>query len=327
MTVEAGPQSYCISGIIQTTNHLRTAENSPISARTYHQALSQVAANLPERHLTKPALCDHAFAKRQKIATRHNRKSLRDAAIHVVEDCAPQHDDKGLSGMESRTKVGLENILSTPVKDLSLRILRPGETNAQSTLPKRILDTYSCKTPDQKHINFSFADPLPQSKPPKRPYSHGKRGQLDITDFEVNAATNNGKKFAFQETVREKKARKCLPACAKKCCKDLPRFADAAGLPQAPEGPKWRSSPGDVCKDERVNLQEQLLERYGRHRDAFPRCQSPPGFWNTDFPTTQEHRAQNEQAEQIRLTRIEKRKREAEKGSGGRYLYKTANRM
>jgi len=158
---------------------------------------------------------------------------------------------------------------------------------------------------------------------------------LDIFDFRVNPEVNGGKDYAFTETVRNREARKCLPGCMKACCRDLVGFAEAAGLPAVSKGPKWRSSspalvedcelPGRSLRNGPVSKEDKAKEftnRYGRHRDAFERRRSPPGFWDADFPTTQELEQQRVAAEEMRKNKVEDMRKEAERGSKGRFVFK-----
>jgi hypothetical protein len=158
---------------------------------------------------------------------------------------------------------------------------------------------------------------------------------LDISDFRVNPEVNDGKDYAFAETVRNRDARKCLPGCMKTCCRDLVGFTEAAGLPAVSKGPRWRSSspaPVDGCdlprrnpRKESVSREDKAKEftnRYGRHRDAFERRRSPPGFWDADFPTTPELEQQRVVAEEMRRKKVEDMRKEAGKGNKGRYVYR-----
>lgn len=158
---------------------------------------------------------------------------------------------------------------------------------------------------------------------------------LDISDFRVNPEVNGGKDYAFTETVRNREARKCLPGCMKTCCRDLVGFAEAAGLPAVSKGPRWRSSspalvedcelPRRSLRNEPVSKEDKAKEftnRYGRHRDAFERRRSPPGFWDADFPTTQELEQQRVAAEEMRKKKVEDMRKEAERGSKGRFVFK-----
>lgn len=214
------------------------------------------------------------------------------------------------------------------------------KTPSLAHLKKKTNDSKS--VPAKKPLGETF-DKISASEPPKRkawvdPMRHtrGKQtkqgprdpNRLDITNFRVNPDLNEGRDYAFAETVRNREARKCLPGCAKTCCKELAGFVEAAGLPTpAPRGPRWRSSSPPTFVDEGCERKEEALDKeftakFGKHRDAFARRRSPPGFWDADFPDTQDIENQNEAAEEIRMQKVEDMRREAEKGGKGRYIYK-----
>jgi len=54
-----------------------------------------------------------------------------------------------------------------------------------------------------------------------------------------------------------------------------------------------------------------LAQQFGRHRGAYRRERSPPGFWRTDMPTTQELQEDREEAWKMERAKVEDRYREA----------------
>lgn len=244
--------------------------------------------------------------------------------------------------LEVTTRLG--DILNSPApKTPSLAHLKKKIDVSKSAPAKNSFH----KSFDKNSLRKSF-DSISSSEPPKRnawidptKYSKNKGMRekqaprdphnLDISHFRVNPDVNEGRDYAFAETVRNREARKCLPGCVKTCCKELAGFVEAAGLPSpAPRGPRWRSSSPPASIDgTRVNeveeeeaLDKQFTAKFGKHRDAFARRRSPPGFWNADFPDTQVIGEQNKAAEEMRMQKVEGMKKEAEKGGKGRYVYK-----
>lgn len=64
-----------------------------------------------------------------------------------------------------------------------------------------------------------------------------------------------------------------------------------------------------------------LADQHGKHRQAFERRSSPPGFWDTEMPDTQQvAQLQERQARQEKLA-VEERRREAMR-DGGRWLFR-----
>ncbi|KXX81919.1 hypothetical protein MMYC01_201139 [Madurella mycetomatis] len=66
---------------------------------------------------------------------------------------------------------------------------------------------------------------------------------------------------------------------------------------------------------------QDLADRYGRHRHRYARRPSPPGYWNPDFPSTQEIEKSKTEAEKMERAVVEERWREAMRG-GGRWLFR-----
>lgn len=65
----------------------------------------------------------------------------------------------------------------------------------------------------------------------------------------------------------------------------------------------------------------QLAQKHGRHRHAFQRSTTPPGFWRTDFPTTQETEEDREKAGVLERSKVEERYREAMR-PGGMWVFR-----
>ncbi|KIW28823.1 uncharacterized protein PV07_04689 [Cladophialophora immunda] len=160
--------------------------------------------------------------------------------------------------------------------------------------------------------------------------------QLDLSHFKVNPKYTEGLDYAFQDVVRNKEARKCLPNCMRpECCGTKFRVL-AETLPRDPNvseddllreflGPgsadKIRSltplARANLVHEARANL---LAKEYGRmHRANFALPTTPPGFWDVDIPSTQEQKENQEQARERQRDEVEKRYQEAVKG--GRWLF------
>jgi hypothetical protein len=60
---------------------------------------------------------------------------------------------------------------------------------------------------------------------------------------------------------------------------------------------------------------------FGKHRHAYERQPSPPGFWRMDFPTTQESREDREKAKTFERELVQQRYMEAMR-SNGAYKFK-----
>ncbi|BFZ61001.1 Peroxisomal membrane protein pex16 [Saitoella coloradoensis] len=145
--------------------------------------------------------------------------------------------------------------------------------------------------------------------------------QPGVTDFVVNPAVNNGVSFAYAEVERSREARKRLHGSGCPCCTS---FYELAGMQPLPtHAPRWRSpSPQAAPNPEFMSKEEVVLahmKEVSRHRAAMPKAKSPPGFWESDFPTTQEENRYKEEAEKRRMERLKIMEAEANK-KGGRWI-------
>ena len=174
--------------------------------------------------------------------------------------------------------------------------------------------------------------PGPPIRPEEEPLRAKPLKLLRLEDFKINpkfAGTN----FAFSETVRGD-ARRCLPGCTKpECCGNV--FAAFANLGSGKSdaeileqhfGPNWEQIMGAYGKERRNALLQEartaaFANQYGKHRNAFERRSTPPGFWRTDFPTTQEAAEDREQADAMARQQVDVRYREAMR-ENGRWMFR-----
>lgn len=159
--------------------------------------------------------------------------------------------------------------------------------------------------------------------------------RLSLADFRINPAVNQGMDYAFGEVVRDREQRKCLPGCTRpECCGDKFRVL-AETLPHIPgvhlsDDELLRDFLGTGSEDRIKNMtstaRENILQEartkavadtYGKmHRSAYERARSPPGFWNTEMPGTQEEEKNKEEARQRERQEVERRYHEAQRENG-----------
>lgn len=172
--------------------------------------------------------------------------------------------------------------------------------------------------------------------------------RLNIDDFKVDPKYS-GLGYAYTETIRNREQRRCLPGCTKECCSAMRKFAAANLLPNVPRKAGLFDDLDPNLNDDELTLQgylgggysqliknatpeekKQMLidartkafaDQHGRHRQVFERRNTPPGFWRTDMPTTQEEEEDREEARRMERQKVEGRWREAMRG-GGRYIFK-----
>jgi hypothetical protein len=182
-------------------------------------------------------------------------------------------------------------------------------------------------------------DPTPEDEPFRaRPLR-----RLGLEHFKVNPAYNQGYDYAFRDVVRGREKRKCLAGCTKpECCgKVFRKLAEMTKgdmenqtFSQVEEdnrlirdylganSGKLQNMPKDERKEILIQAKTwELSNKHGKHRHAFERRQSPPGFWRTDFPTTQEVEADRKEAAKVERELVRKRYEEAMR-EGGRWMFR-----
>lgn len=148
---------------------------------------------------------------------------------------------------------------------------------------------------------------------PNVPYRQRPPHTLSLDNFKINPEQNCGLDFAFSEVVRGRDQRKCLLGCMREeCCgsifRALARVGDQSYPPQelSTDGPGNEDQHlieryfdcGDqvlegLSREQRQNMlveikARMLANKFGKHRSVSDRPCSPPGFWRTDMPTSQE---------------------------------------
>ncbi|KAK6841728.1 SAE2-domain-containing protein [Apiospora arundinis] len=163
---------------------------------------------------------------------------------------------------------------------------------------------------------------------------------LRLEDFKINPKHNDGLDYAFTEVVRNKDDRLCLPGCVKEeCC--APGFRNQARGERHETGAiafqsllenwlgdeAWKLSSMDEDEKEALWLKaktQQVANEYGKaHRHRVQRASTPPGYFNVDFPSTQQLNEDNQLTAVMQRERVEERYREAMKpNQTGRWLFR-----
>jgi hypothetical protein len=176
-----------------------------------------------------------------------------------------------------------------------------------------------------------------QSKP-EPPIRSKPTSELKVSDFKPNPAYNQGYSYAFAETVRKRGDRACLTGCTRpECCGSTFRTLAAAAPPLSPtqEESLLEDYLGDaydtmcltqMSSEERQELvlqarTREMANKHGKHRQAYERHKSPPGFWRMDFPSTQELEEDRKKAVHMEQTMIQERRAEAMR-KGGRWIFR-----
>ena len=226
----------------------------------------------------------------------------------------------------------------------------PDKTKTTSFLPQTRLGRNSPNAQADKE-NMENMPPFGKLRSRKDAQDKSKGGrlrdrplaQLRPEDFKVNPRANNGHSYAFDEVVRNKGERAELAGCTDpNCCGREFRAMAESELSAGGPGVLSRMADTKMMEDYLGHESHRLVEmtreerretwlkakiqdlanRYGRHRHRFARRPSPPGYWNPDFPSTQEIVERKQEAERLERGVVEDRWREAMRGGGGRWLFR-----
>lgn len=258
----------------------------------------------------------------------------------------------------NRTRLGA--LLNTPVQTEPETVLRrPQQRQALSNAAASDLNIPQRRElPFDKHGRPS-SRPLatspqktslcsPEKRPPvtKRNGVPSLRGrsisELKMEDFRINPAANDGYDFAYSEVVRDREERSCMTGCTDMhCCGKQFRALALSQRPNPPLTPAQQREEQKLLEDylgdaafrlgimtpqERAETwveakTHELANKYGRHRHRYARQQSPPGFWDADFPNTQELASDRKEASKRERKAIADRYREAMR-PGGRWIFR-----
>lgn len=198
-----------------------------------------------------------------------------------------------------------------------------------------------------KKLRVSNYDPGPIN-PDDEPLRSRPLHRLNITDFKVDPRyASLG--YEYRETIRKRDERRCLPGCTKPCCHSIRKMAVANVMPSLNRSRALFDDDEDTMDDDEFTLRGYLgkgytqmirsanaeeknkmliearakafADKHGKHRQVFERRASPPGFWRTDMPTTQEEEEDRKEADRQERQIVEERWREAMRG-GGRYMFR-----
>ncbi|UZP36216.1 hypothetical protein NXS19_004032 [Fusarium pseudograminearum] len=171
---------------------------------------------------------------------------------------------------------------------------------------------------------------------------HKPLSQLRPDDFKINPQANFGHDFAFTDVVRDRDERSRMQGCIDMhCCGKEYRELAKSHRPKSPLSAAERQEEqklleeylgdfayklGTMDKKEREELwveakMRELSNKYNSHRYHYARMRSPPGFWNADFPDTQELERERSEAAQREKQTVRDRHREAMR-PGGRWLFR-----
>lgn len=206
-----------------------------------------------------------------------------------------------------------EQHVGTPVEPVSVK-LKPEMCAPEPTRKAKRL----------QYVKDSVLPLQPNDQPLRlRPLS-----SLRLEDFKINPMYA-GADFAFKDSFRGKEQRRCLPGCTRpECCGTFIKAVEMgvratnksdAEVLESYLGERWQQIMGTFPRSKRDEIIIQahataLAKDHGKHRQAFERRSTPPGYWRTDMPSTQEAAEDRARAEEMVRQKVEERWREAIRG-------------
>lgn len=215
------------------------------------------------------------------------------------------------------------NLLAVPVNTPNIGC-RPTTGKKRTSRTSEDIGTFEADDPDQ--------EPL-RARPVHR---------LGLEHFKINPRYNQGSDYAYSDVVRGRESRRCLPGCTRpECCGDkfrkfieFVRTQEQRTLSQIEEDERLleehlgdnRGRLRNMTKREKEELLVQaktteLANKASKHRHAYERRRSPPGFWRSDFPSTQELLVDRQQAARVQRDLVQQRYDEAMR-PGGKWLFR-----
>lgn len=209
------------------------------------------------------------------------------------------------------------------------------------------LESLSSNTPPRSpHFETeSRTEPNASATAAQEPLRRRPLSKLCPEDFRLNPQHKLGLAYAYSEVIRKRDARRCMNGCTRpNCCGALLRKAIEIGGYMAPRisrhteaeeedqrlldeylgDDKHRLTGMPVHEKKELLLRaqtERFANQYGKHRHAYGRGSTPPGFWNTDMPTTQEEMENRKAAQAMEREKVEDMYREAMRPDG-RYKFR-----
>ncbi|KAL5046961.1 hypothetical protein BDW71DRAFT_180747 [Aspergillus fruticulosus] len=144
-----------------------------------------------------------------------------------------------------------------------------------------------------------------------KPYRARPPHRLSIEHFRINPEYNNGLDYAYDEVVRKRDERKYASGCTRPgCCGENFSAMARFGIPLDAFSPEIRDN---LLVEAKTRV---FANQFGKHRHQHHRSGTPPGFWRTEMPGTQELEGDREEARRLEREKVQERYREAMRPGG-----------
>ncbi|KAK5172647.1 uncharacterized protein LTR77_002767 [Saxophila tyrrhenica] len=322
------------------------SEDGEIASQT--AAVNSKNASRPELNRRLDTLLDGPTPERapllprptpQTVIRRPDNKRLRPIAQPEDDPAtSPERPPSATKRAPQRYKAPMRATAEDePLRSRPPRTLRPED---QYTTPNQQRQEGKSRSPVKRPVYNKRPRGLEKSPPPPEPEEEPLRARpldsLHLDDFKINPKYL-GSDFAFSDTLRGREQRRCLQGCTRPdCCGNAFRTAIEMGAIKSSKsdsqvledylGPDWDQIMGSFGPEKRKSMLTDaqtwsFANQHGKHKTAFERARSPPGFWRTDMPTTQEAEEDRSRAHEMERQKVEERWREALR-PGGRWLFR-----
>jgi hypothetical protein len=224
-----------------------------------------------------------------------------------------------------------------PTSDTAKRVRRPQLQDSPQVQAQAQPQPKSLKKPTPQTSKYTRPRGIEKSPPPIDPASEPLRSKqkqhLKPQDFRINPNYANSDFAYVQPMNRLSKAdRHRLPGCINAaCCGGILEAARNNLLPRSNKSdeqllqemfgitPEILATQYPVSQQEDVIFQaraQEFANEHGRHRKTFERAATPPGFWRTGMPSTQEEEEDRRKADEAERIKVNGMWLEAMKGNG-----------
>jgi hypothetical protein len=232
---------------------------------------------------------------------------------------------------------------SRPTSRDSINSVGPSRPPSSKGLSRNPPENAKSSAKSKQRSRVGETEPEWDDNPDNEPLRTRPVQTLNLEDFKINPNYNQGYDYAFNEVVRSNDARRCLQGCTRPdCCGNQLRALAELSVDNG--GPRTMSQEerddellsdfmgGNAYKIANMSAAEKkekflqaktwdLANKNGRHRHAYERRKSPPGFWETDFPTTQEEMVNREKSKAFMRELVQQRYDQAMR-PGGAYIFR-----
>ena len=314
----------------------------PGGGNSQSNALQPISANIPT--MPRISLLQQSVKRKRRTHDVRAKVSLvsEDGEDQPNRDVAVKREDTPNTHASRR----LESLLEEPSPN-RLPLLKRRTPEGTTSRRKKYAPPINERLKSSAQI-FSLQDtaafklppglepPPPPVRPEDEPLRWRPLRKLNLEDFKINPKYM-GADYAFADTFRGREKRRCLQGCTRPdCCGDAFRKAvELGGVPTTKSdaqvleeffGSSWRAlmraySPERQKDSIKQAHAQAFAQEHGKHRHAFQRRSTPPGFWRTDMPTTQEEEEDRARAHEMEREKVEERWREAMR-EGGRWMFR-----